>query len=836
MARLGVQAAEALEHAHGLGVIHRDIKPGNLLVDVRGNLWITDFGLAQVQGDAKLTMSGDLLGTMRYMSPEQALAKRIVVDHRTDIYSLGVTLYELLTLEPAFNGRDRQEVLRQIAFEEPRAPRRINKAIPTELETVVLKALAKNPDERYATARELADDLERFLKDEPIRAKPPTLAQKAKKWARRHMPVVATAAVAVGILLVLTMVGLLTGTLLIKKQRDLAQENFKKTREAVDKYFTEVSETELLDRPGLQPLRKKLLQSAQEYYQGFVDQHSDDPTLRKELAEAYRRVGSITAEIGSKTEAEPPLKQAITLFETLLRASPEDEELQSGLARSYQDLTYAQVYGSQAAQAKESAQHAVALLEKLRSAHPHSSEYGRRLGESYDMVGLSLVYTGLYADAKPFHFQAIAVLSESSHQAPTDDELKSALGRAYVRLSVAHQYTAHRQAQEEAIRQAILLYQQIADKNPENARFQHEFGRGLASLGMLQFDLGHISEAEASFQRAAVPQEKLVKDNPTVLDYVKHLANTLGRLGEVKAAQGQASRAQGYYLRSIAQWQELNTKDPQNPKSLNAEGWLHYRLGCLQAESGKENAGLASCERARKMQSEALMLNRTPANFRSDLLWSEEQIGLLKVATGQVTATAQLTGQQKVVQERLTLAANDPMNHQARYEVAVGYVRLAELQGQTGGLAAALSTLEKAVAILEEITRAQPQNYEFQRFLANVYAVRGRVQMQKGDTAAALESARQAVKLVEGKLVHNEKTYLYDLACHRALCSSLAAQSKDEPSALDYASASVDALQQAIAAGYDNVYKLKNDIHLEPLRSRDDFKKLVKEVEANVRK
>src|SRR5207247_2800453 len=133
-ATLGAQAAEALEHAHQLGVIHRDIKPANLLVDGKGNLWITDFGLAHCQNQAGLTMTGDLVGTLRYMSPEQALAKRVVVDHRTDVYSLGVTLYELLTLEPAYPGRDRQELLRQIAFEEPRRLRRLNKTVPAELE------------------------------------------------------------------------------------------------------------------------------------------------------------------------------------------------------------------------------------------------------------------------------------------------------------------------------------------------------------------------------------------------------------------------------------------------------------------------------------------------------------------------------------------------------------------------------------------------------------------------------------------------------------------------------------------------------------------------------
>jgi serine/threonine protein kinase/Tfp pilus assembly protein PilF len=201
VAELGIQAAGALDYAHEHGIIHRDIKPANLLFDAECRLWVTDFGLAQVQGDARMTMTGDLVGTLRYMSPEQALAKPVVVDHRTDIYSLGATLYELLTLEPAFAGADRQELLRQIAFEEPRPPRRRHKAIPAELEIIVLKAMEKNPADRYATARDLAEDLRRFVLDRPIQARRPTPIQRIRKWARRHR----SAATAATVCLLVTM-------------------------------------------------------------------------------------------------------------------------------------------------------------------------------------------------------------------------------------------------------------------------------------------------------------------------------------------------------------------------------------------------------------------------------------------------------------------------------------------------------------------------------------------------------------------------------------------------------------------------------------------------------
>ena len=195
IAQLGIQAAEALDHAHQNGILHRDVKPANLMVDDAGKLWITDFGLARIEADAGMTMTGDIVGTLRYMSPEQVLAKRVVVDHRSDIYSLGVTLYELLALRPAFVNDDRQELLRQIAFEDPRKLRQVNSRIPLDLETIILKAIEKNPSDRFAIAKELADDLRRYLNDQPIKARPQRLIATARKWSRRHRGLlVATAA------------------------------------------------------------------------------------------------------------------------------------------------------------------------------------------------------------------------------------------------------------------------------------------------------------------------------------------------------------------------------------------------------------------------------------------------------------------------------------------------------------------------------------------------------------------------------------------------------------------------------------------------------------------
>ena len=226
-ARLVVQAAEGLDYAHQEGVIHRDIKPSNLLLDENGKLWIADFGLAHVQSDQGLTMTGDVLGTLRYMSPEQASGVRSTIDHRTDIYSLGVTLYELLTLRPAFGGDDRQKLLREIGEVEPPAPHKVNSAIPKDLETIVLKAIAKEPHSRYDTASELAEDLHRFLENKPVQARRTGRLNHLCRWAKRKPALATLTATVLMLLLFLAIAGPLVAwkqTLLAEQKKVLVQE------------------------------------------------------------------------------------------------------------------------------------------------------------------------------------------------------------------------------------------------------------------------------------------------------------------------------------------------------------------------------------------------------------------------------------------------------------------------------------------------------------------------------------------------------------------------------------------------------------------------------------
>jgi eukaryotic-like serine/threonine-protein kinase len=346
MARFALQAAEALEYAHQMGVVHRDIKPANMLVDPRGNLWITDFGLAHVRTNAGLTMTGDVMGTLRYMSPEQALARRGMIDHRTDIYSLGVTLYELLCLRPAFAGNDRQELMQQIAFNEPCPLQKINPAIPRELETIVLKATEKNANERYATATDLADDLRRFLEDKPIHARRPTLRDRLRKWSRRHRGLVTTMVFAcmllcIGLALSTALIWhqkLLTHQALDEKafQERLARQNaydaIEQRRRAVMNFDREAVVMrrvllELQDRKWSQvgqinDLRRAVAETVLSFLKGHLQEGSIDPDIQRETGWSYTLMGHVYRAQGDIEKATSYYDKAIVVLDNLVKEYP----------------------------------------------------------------------------------------------------------------------------------------------------------------------------------------------------------------------------------------------------------------------------------------------------------------------------------------------------------------------------------------------------------------------------------------------------------------------------------------------------------------------------------
>ncbi|MHB1422678.1 MAG: protein kinase domain-containing protein [Gemmataceae bacterium] len=247
IARVALQVADALAYAHRQGILHRDIKPSNLLLDPQGTVWITDFGLAKAEGADDLTQTGDIVGTVRYMAPERFDGRSLP---QSDVYALGVTMYELLTLRPAFDNVNKARLVEKVLHEPPMPLRKIDPLIPRDLETVVLKCLAKDPAERYASAEALADDVRRFLADRPIRARRSTWQEQTWRWCRRN-PAIAGLLTAVFVSLLLgTIVSLIFG-LQARKDRDNAQKAEREGRRKLfEAYLADAKANRLSRRPG----------------------------------------------------------------------------------------------------------------------------------------------------------------------------------------------------------------------------------------------------------------------------------------------------------------------------------------------------------------------------------------------------------------------------------------------------------------------------------------------------------------------------------------------------------------------------------------------------------
>jgi tetratricopeptide (TPR) repeat protein len=599
VARLGIQAAEALEHAHQLGVIHRDIKPGNLLLDGAGHLWITDFGLAQVQTDTRLTLSGDVVGTLRYMSPEQAQARRGAVDHRTDIYSLGVTLYELLTLQPAFPGSDAAELLRQIACEEPVPPRRLNKAVPRELETIVRKALEKDPQERYASAGELADDLRRYLEDKPIWARRPTLLQRARKLARRHSGVAATVGAALALLLVLTSLGLAVNNVMIRREQerteaanDRLRDNLELSLKTLDEIYLKVLEVRLPRDPEAAQENQELLTKALSFYEQFAQGNAGDPKVRREVASAYDRAGVLHMRLGHHGQASAALGRAEETATHLSADFPGEPEFKGLLAEIHlhkgqlalkDPLPAKQPRQTEAAE--EEFRQGIAILEPLIENGSLGARYWQTLATLHSSLASLVQHSGDLVEGAKHYRKAIAVQATVVAQA---DDLPSRFF-AMQQLAAWHanlgnllsggEWARRLDEAREELRQAIDLLTRINTQAAALPGYQRgrlpgfpsgppvpgDLARVHWNLGALFRDKGQYKAAESEFSQAVQFSTQVVKDWPREPLFRRRLAIIRRDLGILLFEQGKRSEAARQYRQSIDLLVQLDKESPGVP-------------------------------------------------------------------------------------------------------------------------------------------------------------------------------------------------------------------------------------------------------------------------------
>jgi serine/threonine protein kinase len=604
VARIGLQAAEALDHAHGQGTLHRDVKPSNLLLDEDGVVSVADFGLARALDDSDVSHSSDFAGTARYMAPEQM---RGTADVRSDIYGLGMTLYELLTLQPAFDPRARAVFLRTgQGFSEPPRPRKTDPAIPRDLETVVLKCLANEPAKRYQTAAALAADLHRFLENRPILARRASPFERAGRWCRRNPALAAVSGLAMALLTALAVTGLASHLQMREAYNETCQalERAETTRQlsldVLDHVYAKLSPERIwiasdadptgptcpcigvragngsatsVERTALQVRASHdtaiLLESLLAFYDRLAAEGGNERCVMLQSAIASRRVGDIRLCLGRIDHAEQQYLRAVDKLTTLRARAPKDLDCATELARSYNELGNVRSARREACQAYETHQAALSVLKPFAAAERPAEDYRYELARTfYFLAGKTAGAPGGSGHADEYRQSAIHILEKLTRGNPRAPDYRWLLALCR-RDTGAGPEPAGNSWNSESRRQAIGILEGLVAEYPDVADYRYELIATYAwtpvGLCPQQERFAVSAETEQSLRKAIDQSEWLVAHNPTVPHYARCKALVLAKLGAASWGSQRLAEAENFFEKAVAMQSALVAKFPDSP-------------------------------------------------------------------------------------------------------------------------------------------------------------------------------------------------------------------------------------------------------------------------------
>jgi serine/threonine-protein kinase len=804
-----VAVCNTVAYAHSRGILHRDLKPANVMLGKYGETLVVDWGLARpvarsaedrtggeetllptAEEDGQGTRTGQALGTPAYMSPEQAAGDWDVVGPPSDVYGLGAVLYCLLTGQPPFTGQDVKEVLRRVRADEFPRPAHVKPGVPRSLEAVCLKAMAREPQKRYAGALELAAEVERWLADEPVRAYREPLATRLGRWMRQRRALVTSIA---AVLLVSVASLAVTAAVLAGKNRELTEANtreraakeeakrsFAMARDAVDECYSLTSDHRLLQGNNMQPVRKLLFDVALKYYQGFIDGRPGDPQTRAELARNFYRVASINEQIASKDKALAALQQALRIRKALAERSA-DPSLRIDLAETYSFLGFLQASTGQKRAAEESYGEALRTWQALRQDGAPRVRYG--LASTLIRLGDFRYQNTDHRGALGRYEEALVLLRRLLRENPRETKYKSDTAKVLHNVALTHRLlTGNLDKAERYYQQAIALQKELVTAYPAVPAYSQALATTYTNLGILHFRERHNrAEALRWYTKALEIQERLVESNPAVTHYQQSLANAHGNLGNFYR-QGMLGKAREHFEKCLRGYEELSRANPSDTNFQVHLAMTYANLGELHAETGHRQDGLK---------------------------YLRDGLRILE----------------KVV-------ADDPAKFWPRNMLGTTLGEMAKVLADLGRYAEALKAYRGAVAQHKTLVRTLPEVGEYRSRLSGHYQELAALQRQLRDHAAAVETL-----LERRKLWPHEPAELFTLARELVSCVLLVDQRKaaltpkEKAQREKYADLAMETLRQAVANGYKDADHLKKDKDLDPLRSLSDFPKLLAELE-----
>jgi eukaryotic-like serine/threonine-protein kinase len=712
--RLFMQVCAGVQHAHQKGIIHRDLKPSNVLVTVEQGQpvpKVIDFGIAKAIGEklterTLFTRFDQIVGTPAYMSPEQAEWGGIDIDTRSDIYSLGALLYELLTgttpfekdtlaraaldevrrmiretdpPKPSMRLQGLGQRLKEIAQQRQAEPSLLTHLVRGDLDWIVMKALDKDRARRYETASGLAMDLQRHLDNEPIVARPPSRRYEFQKSVRRHKLGFAAA----GLVTAALAVGLGVSTWALRGEthaRHQAENDFQTAREVVDQMLTRVAEG-LAEQPQMEQLRRGLLEQALEYYQGFMQQHGNDPAVGHEVAQAQLRVAKIYIDLGQFETSVAPAERALTMLADL-------------------------------------AQH-----------HPHTARYREEIAQAHGCLGYAKMYLGRTPEHVDHQRQQVALCQELQREFPTVPMYSLDLARAHINLANAGGVPKDQLNEAE---QGLKLYEEYRASfpgEPDNpgclAWIHHWLGAALEGCGRL-------AEAEQHYQVAHELRKQLAIEQPQDLDLLTALAHIKAYLADLLKKTGRPREAEDLLKEAIAINERILLSHPTRFESRRRCALDYGDLGLLLLALHRTTEAEHCFQHALGMFTKIVTDEPGRGNFRINLAWAHFDLGLLLDTTGRSTE-AELAFHEAVgILEELLAKYPDPPDY--RVQLAKMLVTCPVAQYRNPARAAAL--------VQQAMQRPPIPSY--------LWEVLGISQYRAGDATAAIESLQRMMEMVGG--------------------------------------------------------------------------------------
>eukprot|EP00913_Durusdinium_trenchii_P013373 g12554.t1 len=815
-ARLIFTVADAVQFGHESGIVHRDIKPHNILLDTTGVPRITDFGLAK-HGDSEMTVAGQVMGTPSYMPPEQARGQPDLVGPGSDVYSLGASLYFLLTGRPPFQSATHAETIRQVIDTEALSPRLLNPAIPRDLETMCLKCLEKEPAQRYESARQLADELERFLDGRPILARPIGRAARFWRWCVRNPALSIVSGLTFFTLIVASVVSTLfafraiegeerasqestRAGLALRKEREARQKlavSLKETEAKIDHYVETVMSADLLNEPRFKPLLKKLLNDALVHYQAFVRVHENDQdaeTLAR-ISMSLVRIGYISEKSGSIDVAIVAYKKAMEFQKRILHQDSQNTELRYQLASSHHNSGLLLLKTGKHDEASASFEETISISRKLVDENAHAAKFRLLLANGYIGIGTVDREIGRIIPAMQSFQRGNNLLRQLNQEHPDSVEYAGGLAKSYSIIGALHIKSGDLEDADLAFVEALRIHEKMACEAPEDAHIQSDLANVYNNIALAFNDAGIKDEALRAYHQATGITQRLVSLQPTVTAHQVHLTRGYNNIAATHLESGQLTEALSYFLKALRLQSRLASQYPQMIGFQADLASSYTNMGSLFRKLRRLDDAVDSYRRSKQLFEQLVRENPDLAEFQSALAGCHYNLGKLMAENGQLEDAKReyaiaLKSEERAVRQNSAAP-------EYRYKLARTHYNLGNIYRSAGSKQDSLREYRKALKLQERLVKENPAVVVYRESLARTLNNTG---LEIRPDPASRTSITRAASIWRQLIQDRPRTirFRHRLAESHNNIAAMADTAGDQRQAMESYERSIQVLKQAV--------------------------------------